>query len=327
MRTVPRRAAFLGFFLGVLLLGATARAQALPVDLSWDAPAECPTHDDVTAELSRIIRVTPGRTVTAVRAQAKIEHSADGRYRLHLRTQREDSPTSGGDTDLDAPSCAALERGVTLVLALALGDGVDVIDDKPEPPPPVPPPPPPLPPPAAPKPKPPPPHVEARPSLRAYPWLAVAAASGVIAKPALGAQIGFALGQNYWETALRLQGFPRGSAHTGNIDSAYSAWYAALGACLREPLGAGALAACANFDLGVVHGSATGSDHDSSATAPYYAVGPSAVATVPLHHRLQLRLEVGLSIAIDPPRFAIRGLQDVHVVSRYVPSASLGLTF
>ena len=98
----------------------------LPLDLIWDAPTECPSYAEVVTELTRITRVKPGREVVPVRAQAKIDRLPDGRYRLRLLTEREGQ---SGETDLDATSCPVLKRGVTLVLALTLGDGVDVVDE------------------------------------------------------------------------------------------------------------------------------------------------------------------------------------------------------
>ena len=77
----------------------------LPLDLTWDAPPECPSYAEVVTELERITRVKPGRDITSVRAQAQIERTPNGRYRLRLRTEREGQT---GETDLDAASCPVL---------------------------------------------------------------------------------------------------------------------------------------------------------------------------------------------------------------------------
>jgi hypothetical protein len=301
----------------------------LPIELSWDAPAECPSHDDVMAELSRITRVKPGRAVTGIQAQASIARAADGRYKLRLRTQREDQT---GETELDASSCAALERGVTLVLALALGDGVDLIDEKnppeaaassPEPP----------------KPSPlaaplkvavvPPPHAVERPSsLRWSPWLAGAGSWGLIAKPAGGAQLGLALGEQHWQADARVTLWPAGSAEpVQGIESSFLAFVGTVAGCGRLPVEEWALSACAHLDVGLIHGSARGAASNNAATAPWYALGPSVALSAPLAGRVKLRIEAGLSVGFAPPHFAIRGLRDVYVVARYVPEASLGVAF
>ena len=305
-----------------------AHAEPLPIDLSWEAPPECPSYDEVMAELSRITRVKPGRTVTHIRADAQIEHTADNRYRLRLRTQREDQ---SGDTDLDAATCAVLKRGVTLVLALALGDGVDLVDEPAPPPPPVDvPEPPAAPPPPVARPKPPVPvaPVAIAPSseVRWSPWLAATGASGLTAKAALGPQIGLELGQLHWHALAQLSYWPSASApRAQGIDSSYSAFIGALGGCGRVPFGAWSLSACATFEAGVVRGASAGAFQDGAATAPWYAVGPSLVLAAPLSGSLKLRVAGGLSVAFEPPHFAIRGFREVYVVSRYVPALTLGL--
>jgi hypothetical protein len=331
VRRFALRALFVAILCGFLGFSLEARADPLPIELSWEAPAECPTHDDVMAELARITRVKPGRVVTSIRAQATIEKGSDGRYELRLHTQREDQT---GETDLDASSCAALERGVTLVLALALGDGVDVVDEKSaapdtapsaplEAPKPAPPPAPPKAPPAPPA-----PPREPHAALRWAPWLAAAGSYGLIAKPALGGQIGLELGQTHWQTNARATVWPTGSAaEVQGIDSSFFALVGGLAGCGRVPLDAWTLSACANLEVGAIRGSARGALQNNARTAPWYAAGPSLVLNAPLYGRTKLRVEAGLSVGFDPPHFAIRGLRDVYVVSRFVPAASLGVSF
>jgi len=275
------------------------------------------------AELARITRVKPGRVVKPISAQAKITRTSAGRYELSLRTQREDQT---GDTDLDAPACPVLKRGVTLVLALALGDGVDLIDDKastalapPER--------------AAPAP------ARARPHqresaetltspMRLAPWLAATGAWGFIGKPSFGGQFGLTAGQTHWEALGRASLWPRQSAaRVAGVDASFSAIVGALGVCGREPIGAWSLSGCATFELGAIHGSSSGAFRDGSATAPYYAVGPSVVLTMPLYGPATLRFEAGLGVALNPPHFVIASFREVYAVERFVPALSLGLAF
>jgi hypothetical protein len=297
----------------------------LPVDLAWDAPSECPSRDEVMAELARITRVRPGRVVTSINAQAKIEHAGDGRYHLRLRTQRDDQT---GDTDLDATTCPVLKRGVTLVLALALGDGVDLVDEKAAPAeavaePPKPPPPRPL----QPKPAPPIPEPKLDRGWHWAPWLAASATWGLSGKPAFAPQIGLAIGQRHWQALAQLSYAPaRAAPSMQGIDSSYSAFVGAAGACARLPLATWSLAGCGVFELGAIHGSSVGAFQDGSATAPWYAAGPLFVLTAPLAGGVALRIAGGFGIGFDPPHFAIRGLRDVYVVARVVPAVSLGLS-
>ena len=299
----------------------------LPLDLVWDAPTECPSYAEVVTELERITRVKPGREITPVRAQAKIERTPDGRYRLRLLTEREGQ---SGETDLDATSCPVLKRGVTLVLALTLGDGVDVVD---EPAAPEPPSKPPESPPATEKPSPP----AAKPSarvdsaehdarLRFSPWLAASGAWGLVRKPSFGPQLGLAVGKARWQARADVTFWPPvDGARYQNIDSSYLAFIGAVGACARALPSGWSLAACGTVQVGVIRGSSSGAFRDGSATAPWYAVAPSVVVTAPAP--IAVRLEASLAIAFEPPRFAIQYADDVYTVSRFVPAVSIGLSW
>lgn len=300
----------------------------LPLDLTWDAPPECPSAAEVMTELERITRVKPGREVTAVRAEAKIERTADGRYRLRLLTQRE---SQTGETDLDASSCSVLKRGVTLVLALTLGDGVDVVDDaggatedpaeppvapnKPEPPRPAP---------ARPAPAPLP--TSERGPWRVSPWLAAQGAWGLIQKPSFGPQIGVAVGAGRWLGRVDATFWPPVSGvRSQDVDSTYLALVGGLGGCVRAVPGGWSLAACGAFQVGVIHGASAGAFKDGAASAPWYAVAPSFVVTAPAP--IRVRLEASLAMALDPPRFALRYADEIYRVSRFVPAASLGFAW
>jgi hypothetical protein len=298
----------------------------LPLDLIWDAPTECPSYAEVVTELERITRVKPGREITPVRAQATIERTPDGRYRLRLLTEREGQT---GETDLDATSCPVLKRGVTLVLALTLGDGVDVVDEPatPEPPPKKP---------EAPavEKKPPPPPVtapttsasERNTALRFSPWLAASGAWGLVKKPSFGPQLGLAVGKARWQARADVTFWPPvDGARYQNVDSSYLAFVGAVGACARALPSGWSLAACGTFQVGVIRGSSSGAFRDGSATAPWYAVAPSFVVTAPAP--VAVRLEASLAIAFEPPRFAIRYADDVYTVSRFVPAVSIGLSW
>lgn len=302
----------------------------LPLDLTWDAPAECPSYSEVVTELERITRVRSGREITPVRAQAKIERTPDGRYRLRLLTEREGQT---GETELDASSCPVLKRGVTLVLALTLGDGVDVVDeaqaakaDAPEPD-------------ASPdRPAPAKPASVVAPAqpakragpelatLRFSPWLAASGAWGLLRKPSFGPQLGVALGKPHWQARVDVTFWPPvAGARYQNIESSYLAFVGALGGCARIMPAGWSLAGCAGLQIGVIHGSSQGALSDGSATAPWYAVAPSVVVTAPAP--VAVRLEASVAVALDPPRFAIRYVADVYTVSRLVPALSIGLSW
>ncbi len=302
----------------------------LPLDLTWDAPPECPSYSDVVTELERITRVKPGREITSVRAKAKIERTEDGRYQLTLLTEREGQT---GETDLDAASCPVLKRGVTLVLALTLGDGVDVVDEevadarpkaddgaKPAPKP--------LSPAALPAPPRAPSVDHAVDGFRWSPWLAANGGWGLLREPSFGAQLGLAVGERHWQSRLDATFWPPvAGARFQGVDSSYFAFVGAIGACGRWPLAGWSFAGCATLQIGAIHGTSTGAFRDGAASAPWYAAAPSVVVTAPFYGPVALRLEGAVAIAFKPPRFAIQYAEDVYTVSRFVPAVSLGLVW
>ena len=113
----------------LLLLASRALAQApLPLELAWNAPPECPTGDDVRAELGRIANVKSGLSLRRLVARVDIGRR-NNTYIAVLRTEHEGRV---GQRQLEAASCPTLVRSVTLVLALAFGAGVEVRDVAPD---------------------------------------------------------------------------------------------------------------------------------------------------------------------------------------------------
>jgi len=116
--------------LGALSLSAPCHAESeLPLELTWSAPDGCASADDIQRELARIARVRPGRTVARVTARGSIER-AGGSYRLELHTKQNGV---AGERSLVAKECRSLGREVTLVLALAFGEGVELVNAEPAP--------------------------------------------------------------------------------------------------------------------------------------------------------------------------------------------------
>jgi hypothetical protein len=113
----------------LLLLASRALAQApLPLELAWNAPSECPTGDDVRAELGRIANVKSGLSLRRLIARVEVGRR-NNTYIAVLRTEHDGRV---GQRQLEAASCPTLVRSVTLVLALAFGAGVEVRDVAPD---------------------------------------------------------------------------------------------------------------------------------------------------------------------------------------------------
>ncbi len=128
-----------------LVIGAivsTARPASaetpLPLELDWEAPRSCPDAGAVRAVIERILR-GPLTKPSSVVARGRVEETEDGRFHLSMTVRTgnvEDRRT------LDAPSCATLSRGFSIVVALAIDptQGNDQASDPatPDEPPPVP---------------------------------------------------------------------------------------------------------------------------------------------------------------------------------------------
>lgn len=99
-------------------------APRIPGDyvLRWEAPAECPTADEVRAMvLARHGATTPGGEAAEI--DAVVTGSARGGYALQLSTR------FGGDTHvrkMQAPACIDLADGTAIVIAVALAHGVEL---------------------------------------------------------------------------------------------------------------------------------------------------------------------------------------------------------
>ena len=113
-----RGASVLGFALA--LLPRSAVAQALPIDLTWQAPPECPSKEAV---LSRAGSLLGGKAtkVDRVRAEGIIEKS-DDRYELTLLI---DEGGRGGERKVWARQCDELSGAAAIALVLLLTSGHD----------------------------------------------------------------------------------------------------------------------------------------------------------------------------------------------------------
>lgn len=89
-------------------------AEGDPLELEWDAPKGCPTHDDVIAEVRRIVGT--GEVRRRVHAVATVSNEGV-RWSLKLETEQ---GGAGGERTLDGHSCKAVASAAALVLALTL---------------------------------------------------------------------------------------------------------------------------------------------------------------------------------------------------------------
>jgi hypothetical protein len=314
-----------------MLLAASARAQPapLPLELSWQAPAECPVEAAVHAELSRIVRARPGRALRPLAANVVIRQAADG-YHAALHTEHEGLE---GERDLRAQDCATLARSVTLVLALAFGPDAEV---EPEAnnsaaPPTV------TAPATATVVTTPPEKAAAEPEAQEAEddsddardlRVGVLLGGGVeallfpSASPQLQAGVALQLSPDL-SAQLRVTALPAVSKTVaGDARASFDALAASALGCARL---AWLVSACAGARIAALRARGFELDVDDSAVAPWYALLATLGATWPSTGPLRLGLEGALGVSLARPRFAVKELGTVHRVPLLAPELSVML--
>lgn len=125
----------LGISAALGMLGSEARADSTTsgVDVTWVAPAGCPSRDWVMSELTKLLPKTPSSH--RLQARAVVDCAASDRWTLHLSTAV-DGQTD--ERDFAAASCAELAATTAVVLAIAV-QPITPSASAPLPPPPPPP--------------------------------------------------------------------------------------------------------------------------------------------------------------------------------------------
>jgi hypothetical protein len=316
----------------LLALPLRAEAQALPLELRWSAPAECPSEADVHAELARIVEIEPDRVPSALSAAVTIVRARD-RLRLRIETERDGER---GQRTLIADDCTQVLRAVTLVLALAYGEGVALRVDEPSPAPIAP---------AVIADEA--PSAQAREatsedairaggstptastpsSLRAGLFVEVGAVAGVLPAPSFEGAIGVELGEPFWRARVRASVAPHAEIDLGeNVLARFIAMSGSIEGCGGAPIGIVRGEACAGVVVAGLYGRAIGTALDREALAPWIGLRASLGVGITLD-RVELRLIAALIGNPVPPRFAITGLGDVHRVADVSGHGALGLAW
>ena len=111
----PRRmrAAPVIAILAIGLIAEVARADSIDdaVQLSWNAPAGCPSHDSVMNDVARILGATTTHHATV---RADVTELGPERWSVHLATNVDGAP---GERSLEANSCEAVASATSLIVA------------------------------------------------------------------------------------------------------------------------------------------------------------------------------------------------------------------
>lgn len=342
-----------------------AEETGLPLDLDWNAPAGCASAEQIRAELGRIARVRPGRTVTRLSAHGRIDKAGDS-YRLTLRTERNGQT---GERALTAKECRSLEREVTLVLAVAFGEGVELVEEStsegattgaatgegtapgsdvarpagtaavasadasrkasPATPPAKP---------EATKPKATPTaevDAEAASSsagahvkARTAVFLGGGVQFSTLPSPAAVVVAGAELGwQRFWFEP-RFVWLPHvGDTLERGVHASYDGFGGALAACHTVPPFSWSILGCLGWEGMALRGRSSGASDAGEAVAPLFAGVATLAWEWPTRGAFGLRLEAQLHIAFNEPRFVVEGLDEVHRVPRLAPSLTATVAF
>jgi hypothetical protein len=286
---------------------------SVPVDLTWNAPAECPSRDAVVDEVARVLTASKGQRVK-VTADVDVSRDGQGRWHAALRVVTGDAR---GDRTLDAESCPAIASATAVIVAVAVEGGM------PEPA----------------LPEAPPPSKSTPPATAAAPQhasqLIVGAAGvadgGMFWSLALGVE--GALGWAYSWSKWRLRGTATGSFYPPR-DSPLSANSEALVASGRFQLFATAARVCGSVAQGAFDlGPCLGLEVDvmtGTANPPARATRDSGIWATALgsllaswnfsrHFAIFLRVE-GFYTPSPPPRFRVTVKSPPSYIDVYQPS-------
>ena len=308
------------------MVGALALLAIAATELTWLAPeVGCPSRAEVLERLRASLGPEEDLEVTA-----RIER-VGARWRLRLETRAQDAI---GARELTAPDCAALADATVLLATMAARapepapSSADAPDSAAGP--------------AS--------GAEARPepageveapeegeatagsaerTLRG-PWslgLGVRFDGGRLPTEVPGVQLDGAWSRGPWSVGARIFGWlpSAGVSSQGAEPRFLAVGVGALG-CAGLPWVVRP-EACLAVDLWTLRGSATGVTDPAEPWAPQVSVAARLQATWPAEGAWALRLAGELAVELNPARFRVEPLGEVHRVERWLPSGSASVVF
>jgi len=315
---------------------ASEGAALAPLELSWDAPAPCPSREAVLAEVSRALGVS--RSAEKVQARGRIRRDASGSFVLSLgiRSGSLDSERKLKDASCDVVTAAAV---VMLVLAIdparGLGSSPLATSTEPEPerhetaPSDLPPPPTPTEPtlagkPARPTPASVPPRLPRAPKRRRF-TLGVGIGPnvdfGTFGRPAMGARAGVYasyveklrvdVGLITWmPVQITLEDRP---AYGVRVSTAGAV---ARGCFLPISWGPTQLGACAGIAFMAAHATGFGTRESRSDDARWFAAGAGLIGRERLSRNIHLTGTIDATLPLDGPQYGVQIGDAAHKIHR-----------
>jgi hypothetical protein len=307
-----------------MLAAARVEAEELPLELVWEAPAECPSSAEVHAELQRVVKVQPRLGLARLVARVEVTRKGAG-YVARVTTEHDGRR---GERSLSAADCALMVRSVSLVLGLAFGEGSEIAGEESSTSRPMTPPSP-----ASPSattqeastPAPASPSASTRPEVGV--WIAGGVGFALLTSAAFAGEAGVDLRFSRVSLGLRGFGWPGVNQTSADLAASYAAFGGGARGCGLAPLGSLVFAGCGAFAVAAVRGAADASEtvRADSATAPWYAVSAAISLDWPRGSWLQLRATGELFVSLNRPRFKIEDGRTTHRVSAFVPLLAAGV--
>jgi hypothetical protein len=320
-----------------IALAASAAAAATEtgtVDITWTAPADCPTASDLDASirtlLGRAPRLADGRHLDVkARAEPKRDHAWTATIETRLGT-------AAGSRTLAAESCRAAADATALIVALMIDPQAVALHATPPPPP------------AggvARATRAPPPETDAVASgasiglphsalvtaLSLGPSVIVDAGTLPRLTYGAGARVGVRFGASALELGVLASAAERAAiaATTPPVGGSFRFRSASLSACPAASRGRFELGACAVVELTQVNGTGFGVSSSFDNDARWLAVGGGALARLRLGRRFAIPLRIDLMAPLARPTFVLLRVPEargeVYRPSRVVMRGSLAL--
>ena len=265
---------------------------------SWQAPAGCPSRDEVSAEIARLlggsIRVAQGGDI---KARAVVAHGQT--WALTIETELAGRP---GRRSIEAASCQDLADATALIIALMIDPEAVAAHA------------------TQPRPMAPPPPAQAAPALQKKPrtmqylvGIHAAGSQGTLPSVDVGLGGGIGLAGRLWRVELRgtyglrrdqkaMAPAPPGAYGQFNFTAAALAGCFNLG---REGL---AFGPCADAELGVVSAKGVNVSQSLPADTTWLALGGGVYAAVSLGHHLSLPLHLDVLAPLRRSEFVFKGV-------------------
>jgi hypothetical protein len=282
----------------VASLTSAAALAAPPAELDWRAPSECPSRDNVLAEVSRLVATAPAEPLVA---RARVTRAKGDRFEVVIEIKG----SAHGVRTLRAHSCESLARATALIIALAIDPQAAAVvseqaESSLEPEPQVP---------DQTEPEPPEP-VRTTPGPEVLPlvFLGFFAERALVPELALGAEAGAGLRWRFARADLAAGVIPRASAtlpDAPHVSGEFTLAFVALRACAGAVERSIAMSACATLRGATIWARGEGASPSLDQTARSLSVEPGMLMRVPGKSGIGGELTANLVLPLIRPRFVI----------------------